>query len=229
MKHRIFLWLTAAITAALTGCATQLPMALSDNSAPKADKVTLLMSATIDNRYKASFQPELLVVNVEKGGAKEKADRFNFQPDDKARRPSEGKNAPNSYLLSYELAPGDYVMPAMLSMVRSFPFIGSFQTVLMQDLSFPKAGVYYIGHVQAVVRERKDDEERAGPVIPLIDQAVVGASGGTFDVTISDQWAVDEARFKTAYPSLAKIGIEKKLLAPHDQAKVKSRWEALKQ
>ena len=71
MKHRIFLWLTAAITAALTGCATQLPMALSDTSAPKADKVTLLMSATIDNRYKASYQPELLVVNVEKGGAKE--------------------------------------------------------------------------------------------------------------------------------------------------------------
>lgn len=229
MKHRIFLWLAAALTAAMTGCATPLPMALSDTSAPKADKVTLLMSATIDNRYKASYQPELLVVNVEKGGAKEKADRFNFKPDDKAKRPSERKDAPNSYLLSYELAPGDYVMPAMLSRVQSFPFHGTFQTVLMQDLSFPKAGVYYIGHVQAVVRERKDEEERAGPVIPLIDQAVVGASGGTFDVTVSDQWGGDEALFKAAYPSLINVGIEKKLLAPHDKSKVNTRWEAFKQ
>ena len=88
--------------------------------------------------------------------------------------------------------------------------------------------MYYIGHVQAVVRERKDGEERAGPVIPLIDQAVVGASGGTFDVTISDAWATDEALFKSTFPALARVSIEKKLLVPHDPAKVKSRWEALK-
>jgi hypothetical protein len=226
MKHRILLWLTVTLGAWLTGCATQLPMALSDGSAPKADKVTLLMSVTLDNRYKPSSQPELLVVNVEKGGAKDKADRFNFTPDAKALRNSAGENTPKSYFLSLELNPGDYVMPAMTSMARKILINGMFQTVLMQDLSFPQAGVYYIGHVQADVRERKDDEERAGPVIPLIDQAVVGASGGTFDVTISDRWAKDETVFKEAYPGLNTVGVEKKLLVPHDKVRVKSRWEA---
>src|SRR6266568_2596132 len=44
------------------------------------------------------------------------------------------------------------------------------------------AQVVYLGRVEAVRRERKDDGElRAGFVIPLIGQAVAGYSGGTFE------------------------------------------------
>jgi hypothetical protein len=215
--------------AMLGGCATQLPMALSDATAPKTEKVTVLMSATVDNQYKPRYQPELLVVHVEKPGAKEKADRLNFKPDSTSIVPSQNEGGANTYLLSYELEPGEYLLAAMTSMARSFPIIASFQTVLMQDLAFPKAGVYYVGHVQAVVRERKDDEERAGSVIPLLDQAVAGASGGTFDVQITDRWNTDEGLFKTAYPTLARVSVEPRVLSPHDKTRVQARWDQHRQ
>ncbi len=227
MKSHLLKWLFTIAAVLLTGCATQRPMALADAAAPKSDKVTVLMTTTIQNQYKTGYQPDLFVVHVEKAGAKEKADRLNFRPDETAVLGKDGEAGQRKYLLSFELDPGKHVLVALSAMVRSFPFVGTFQTRLMQDWSFDQAGVYYAGHVEAVVRERKDDEERAGPVIPLIDQAVTGASGGTFDINISDQWATDEATFRTRFPALNAAKVEKKLLAPHDKIAVKARWDDL--
>lgn len=226
MNRRIFTWLTTLMVVLLTGCATPLPMALSDAAAPKADKVTVLMSTTLGNDYKPRYQPGLVVVHWEKPDAKEKADRLNFMPDDKASVKQADGDVNKSYLLSFELDPGQHLLTSMTSQAMAFPFIGSFSTPLMQDILFERPGVYYIGHVQATVRERKGDELRAGPVIPLIDQAAVGASGGTFDIQIEDRWSADEGRFKTAYPALAKAEIAKQLLATHDQPLVLKRWES---
>lgn len=226
MKRMLFAWLSALALVVLTGCATPLPMALSDAAAPKADKVTVLMSTTLGNDFKPRYQPGLVVVHWEKPAAKEKADRLNFVPDAKAAVPPAPGVDHKSYLLSFELDPGQYLLAAMTSQAMAFPFIGSFNTPLMQDVAFAQPGVYYLGHVQAVVRERKDDEPRAGSTIPLIDQAVVGASGGTFDVQIEDRWAADESRFKTTFPALQKGSVVKQLLAPHDREKVHQRWEA---
>src|SRR2546430_12996643 len=52
------------------------------------------------------------------------------------------------------------------SSVRSLP--------LHEELTVTQPGVFYLGHVDATVRERTGGEFKAGPSIPLIDQAEIG-------------------------------------------------------
>jgi hypothetical protein len=79
--------LSLIIPVLLAGCATPTTMAYSDKSKTPVNPTgaVFLMTATLKNNYHSSFQPRLLVVNVEKVGATDKADRFNFTMDRKAR------------------------------------------------------------------------------------------------------------------------------------------------
>lgn len=86
-------------------------------------------------------------------------------------------------------------------------------------------GVFYLGHVDATVRDRKGDEFKAGPMLPLIDQAAAGASGGIFDIEVSDRWEPDEATFRSTFPELSTIVIQKSILPPFDRAQAQDWWE----
>ncbi|GAA6142624.1 hypothetical protein [Hydrogenophaga sp. 5NK40-0174] len=213
--------LTVAASALLAGCATRLPMALSEGKAPKEDKVTVLMHVSLANNYKTRYQPKLIVAHFEVPNADSKEQRFNFQPDEAATQippeTDDEKVMPHQYFLSMELDPGEYLFGGMSSMAQAFPFIGHFHTPIMQTLSFKSPGVFYIGHVNAAVRERKDDEPRAGGVIPVLDQAVTGASGGAFDVEVSDDWDTVRNKFVMVYPSLEKAEVQKQILPAWDR------------
>lgn len=115
----------------------------------------------------------------------------------------------------------------MFSQSRRFPVVGQFWTPLHEPLDV-KAGsaVYYLGHVEARVRERQGDEFRAGTLIPLIDQLAVGASGGTWDVAITDSFDVDEAVFRSRFAALKDVDIQKAILPPFDRAKAQAWWAA---
>lgn len=67
------------------------------------------------------------------------------------------------------------------------------------------------------MRERQGNEFHAGPVIPLIDQAAVGASGGTFDVEVVDAESSDEALFRTRFPALRTATIHKAMPPAFDR------------
>jgi hypothetical protein len=216
------------MAAVLAGCATRTTMAYSDDAktliAP-GDAV-FLMSATIRNDYHPSFQPRLLVVHVEKAGAKDKADRLNFTLDAKARlSEADSHEAGNSYLLRTELPPGQYVLRGLTSLSPHFPVIGTFFAPLHENLDVTQPGVFYLGHIDATVRERQGEEFKAGASIPLIDQAVAGASGGTFDVAVSDHWATDEATFRSTFPQLGSADIRKSILSPFDRAFAQDWWQ----
>lgn len=184
------------------------------------------MTATLKNAYKTSWQPRLLVVNVEKDGAKEAADRINFTMDDKARNETDSETDGNDYMLRMELNAGRYEIQGMTSLARSFLINGFFFTPLHSPIEAKEPGVFYLGHVTATVRERKENEFRAGAPIPLLDQAVVGASGGTFDVEITDQFATDEGKFRSKFPALQGVAITKAILPAFDRAKAQAWWEA---
>lgn len=212
----------------LTGCATPTPMAFQND----ADRLTAqsqpvyLMTVNIKNAYRVSFQPKLLVVNVEKPDAKEAADRINFTMDDKAKNESDVPSVGSTYMLRMGLDAGRYEIRGLTSLARGFPVQGVFFAPLHAPLESTGPGVFYLGHVAATVRERQGQEFRAGPPIPLIDQAVTGASGGTFDVVISDEWARDEAAFRAKFPALAGVTVQKALLPAFDRAKAQKLWDA---
>lgn len=219
---------SAALLALLvSGCATRTKMAFEDDSEKLADKSkpVLLMTATIKNSYKPSYQPKVLVLHVERPGATEAKDRFNFVMDAKAKEESDDPAKGSQYFIRMELEPGTYDIRGMTSMSQSFPVIASFFTPMHSPLEVKGSGVIYLGRVEATVRERQGNEFKAGPSIPLLDQALSGASGGTFDVVISDALAADEPVFRNRFPALKDAPIGKQILAPFDRAKAQDWWE----
>lgn len=228
MKKRLLILAGICIAVVVSGCATRTQMAFQNDADrfTEKSKPVYLMTATLKNIYKTSFQPRLLVVNVEKPGAKDASDRLNFTMDDKAKSETDSPNTGNSYLLRLELDAGRYEIRGLTSVARQFPFMGFFFTPLHSPLEVRGHGVFYLGHVTATVRERQGNEFRAGSTIPLIDQAIAGASGGTFDVEITDEFSSDEALFRSKFPALAGVTIQKAILPAFDRSKAQQWWEA---
>lgn len=228
MLFRVIATISLSLTLLLSGCATRTNMAFEDDSdtVSKENKPIFLMTATLRNTYRTSFQPKLLVVNVERSEVKGRADRINFTMDDKAKNESDSPTEGSSYLLRMELEQGDYVIRGLTSLGRTFPINGLYFAPLHSKLKSSVPGVFYLGHVEATIRERKENEFKAGPSIPLIDQAIAGASGGTFDIEISDQWEKDESKFKTKFPALVAVDVQKVILPPFDKAQAQKWWEA---
>lgn len=218
----------AVLIVALSGCATQSRMAFEDDKqVVTADGNPIyLMTVTLKNVYKPSFQPKLLVAHIEKQGATKSSDRLNFKMDEKSMNETDSLPDGNNYFLRMELPPGQYNIVGLSSLSRTFPFIGSYFTPIHATLEATRGGIYYLGHVEATIRERQGNEFRAGPVIPLVDQAIVGASGGTFDVEITDAFATDESLFRTKFPALANAEIRPAILPAFDRAKAQQWWEA---
>ena len=94
-----------------------------------------------------------------------------------------------------------------------------------EELKSSEQGIYYLGNINATVRKRNENEFKAGPSIPLIDQAFAEASNGTFDILISDQWEVDGPEFKEAFPVLSQANIEKRILPKFDRDRAQKWWE----
>lgn len=220
--------LALGLAVLISGCATRTKMAFEadDEKLTETSKPVYLMTATLKNTYHPSFQPKLIVVHVEKPGAKDAAGRLNFTMDTKAKAESNTVQQGNSYFLRMQLEPGPYQIVGMSSMASSFPITGFFFAPIHTPLEAGGSGVYYLGHVAATVRERVGDEFKAGPSIPLIDQAVAGASGGTFDVEISDQWETEEAQFLFRFPALKGVVVKKAILPAFDRAVAQKWWEA---
>lgn len=228
MLSRVIAITSLSLVIVLSGCATPTKMAFSNDSdaVSKTGKPIYLMTATLRNAYRTSFQPKLLAVNVERAAVKDSADRINFTMDDKAKNESDSPTEGSSYLLRMELEQGEYVIRGLTSLGRSFPINGFFFAPLHTKLKSSEPGVFYLGHIDATVRERKENEFKAGPSIPLIDQAIAGASGGTFDIEISDQWEKDGPKFETKFPALTAVTVQKVILPPFDRANAQQFWEA---
>jgi hypothetical protein len=217
-----------AIVLGVSGCATPAKMAFQDEREQAAEKQNpvFLMTVTLKNIYKTSFQPRLLVLHVEKPEAKEAADKLNFVMDEKGKSETDSVDSGNHYLLRFELNPEKYEIRGLTSRARNFLLVGHFFTPMHSPLEAKEPGVFYLGHVNATVRERQGNEFKAGSTIPLIDQAAAGASGGTFDVEITDEWSTDEAAFLSKFPALTGVTIQKTILPAFDQAKAQQWWES---
>lgn len=213
-------------TLLVTGCATRTKMAFEDES----EKLTatsnpvFLMTTTVKNTYK-NYQPKIIVANIEKPGAKDANDRLNFLIDNAAKIESDNASTGNTYLLRFQLPPGEYNLVGMLGFATSFPIRGTFVVPLHSTIQSGPSGVYYLGHAEAVIRERVGNEFKAGPSIPLLDQALSGASGGTFDVAFSDQWDAYEKTFRAKFKTLEGVEVKKSILPAFDRAKAQIWWE----
>jgi hypothetical protein len=94
------------------------------------------------------------------------------------------------------------------------------------DIQAKPNTVTYLGRARGVTRARQDGEFRAGPLIPLVDQAVTGFAKSTFDVELSDHMEEDLNAFRTIFPALSDADIQVALLPPFDRARAQAWWES---
>jgi hypothetical protein len=120
-------------------------------------------------------------------------------------------------LVRLSLAPGKFHLAGLMGQISAFPFRGLFQAPLGLMFEVPSQSIIYLGRVKIHMRPRKDNEFRAGSLIPLIDQAVLGISTSTFDISTEDASAVDLTLFKEAFPVLRDAEVKVLSLPPFDR------------
>jgi hypothetical protein len=218
---------TALIVAGLvvTGCATVNPMAFDKQTKAidTKDKSIVLMTVDVSRSDGSRYVPEPFVVKLEKPGAQNKEDRQNFKFSKDTDSLQE--NGHELYLVRFALVAGEYRLMEVTGMARAFPVNGFFTVPLLADLKVKPNSVTYIGRVTAKLRERVGNEFRAGPVAPLIDQAIAGMSGSTWDVTIDNAAPKDIGLFRDTYPALKDVAIDAAPLPAFDRAAVQRWWD----
>lgn len=227
MFSRFFSSALIVSTLMLTGCAssTLMPFSSADKAVIKPGKATYLMSATIRNDNRASHQPKATLLNVERITNSGDKVITAYTIDNLAKMESNDPAKGNTYLLRLELENASYTVRSLISQSNSLLVNGNFVTPIHATVTPTGPGVFYLGHLEAVARKRADNEFKAGPAMPLIDQAASGASTSTFDIEISDRWSTDEASFKERFPVLQKAKVEKAILPPFDRKFAQKWWE----
>jgi len=203
-------------------------MAVLDNASTtsKSAKSVFLLTVSLRNTFVPAYQPKLQAVKIVKLTGPETYKTFLFEADLASRSESNLASVGSSYLLRMEIEPGDYIIMGLNSYGQSMMINGEFFTPIGTRLRVSAAtpGICYLGHVEAIVRERKGDEFRAGPYLPMQEQKLTGASGGTFDIAITDQWETDSVKFQNKFPALKTATVQKAVLPPFNPDRIQRWW-----
>jgi hypothetical protein len=219
-------WITAAsFCCVLSGCATVNNTAVNrySQTVDTSAKSVVLVAVEVYRTDNSRFVPEPFVIKTQTPHAQSKAERQNFKFGRETG--SYDKNGHPVYLVSMSLPPGQYLLGDVMGNASAFPVNSIFDVPLLIDFTVKPHSIVYVGHITAKLRHRNGDEFRAGPLLPLIDQAVSGLSTGTWDVAIEDDANQDIASFKDNFPVLASATVEDQELPPFDRAKAQRWWD----
>jgi hypothetical protein len=199
---------------AMTGCGHNMALTKGQTSIDVTKSSIALLSVKISNQNKPDYQLDVMGALVcPQPGRCGHGSVSSYYKANSANRIHSVENSFNEYLLSFELESGSYNFHSIGAAYDHFPITGGGSVPLNYKVEIKPNTITYLGHLDVVLRERKNDSEiRAGSVVPLIDQAVVGASSGTYDVVVEDKFEDDMKLFISEYPALQKVKVEKSLL-----------------
>lgn len=217
--------LLMACIVALGGCATVNPMAINEKSTKidTTSKSILLMSLDVLRTDHSRYQPDPLAVRFARLNTQGKDIYQNFKLDRDDDTVEEKDHT--IYLVRMALPPGQYLLGDIYGRAKAFPIVGVFSIPLRLKFNVQPGTVTYIGRVTATLRPRQNNEFRAGPVIPLIDQSVSGMSGGTWDVMIQDLYRTDVPEFQQTFPILASATVIDAPLPSFDRKAIQQWWD----
>lgn len=181
----------------LTACASHLSSPLNESSEPvdvSGQSIGVFM-LKVSNQKNTFFQPSVKRMMI-KDERKNNSYVINivdaYLSKDKTFK---------EYIVSFQLMPGQYLLKDIFAKAGFYPINGKFSIPVYKSLHLPANSLAYYGRIEANVIDRLNEEQlRAGPVLPPIDQAIVGASTGTFDVTIRDNFQDDVRIIRHVYP-----------------------------
>lgn len=97
---------------------------------------------------------------------------------------------------------------------------GFFQIPLFKKITLEKGRILYSGRIEAVMREKKDDEFAAGPATPLLGQANSGIAKATFDIVIKDEYLIDKNHFVSNYIQLENKQIDRNIIPQWERSEL---------
>lgn len=196
----------------LTGCATKMPLSPDHAVSFKPNEGLAVFTMTLRNDFKNYLlTPQFIFVEASavNGG---KIHKFTFgEPEQKV------SDRELKVLGSFALPPGDYEITYFTGQTdvgfALLPVIGRFEPPFKRFFRVGSGEAVYLGHVMArLVEKTSDDEERAGSIFPLLDQATTGMSSGTFKFDIVDRYSEDVSYIKTRFPSVASRDFARRLM-----------------
>lgn len=216
--------LAASAQLLLSGCAIQ-PMAVNSKteSLKLDDKSVLLLTVDISRKEESRFQLEPRFMRAGLLDAKgSPTDEKMFRLDGDSR--IEVSQQKSIYTFRIPVSEGMTGIQQVTGVAAAFPIVAQFILPVGMQIPVANGKVIYLGRLEAVMRPRADNEYRAGPVIPLIDQAASGISGGTFDIKLVDRSDQDVPLIRNTYPALAKLPIETKIVPIPDREYLDRQW-----
>lgn len=199
-----------------------------DDIDPGGESIALLsieLSRSDENLVRALLPG---VVSIDRLGAEAKS-WWNYQLDAGAGRYDPALKR-SVHLVSLWLEPGRYRLMGFSGLIASQRPPGNFFVPVLADFTLDAGSIVYLGRVRARLRPRSGTEFRAGPRMPLRDQAAAGLSTGSFDVSVVDSSADDLPEFRRLYPGLAQPAgrlIRTALLPAFDRATAQQWWESI--
>jgi hypothetical protein len=199
------LGLALAAQLGLTGCITRMALDATKGSLAKLSKPIGIFTLRTENALKPAYEPEVTLIKVVSSSSQDTKTFGRTKPHKRV------KNQYLEYLVSVDLAPGDYSLGNVYGIGEGFLTTGQFKFPINTRFNLT-SGVTYLGHVTMINRQHKEGEPRSGAITPLIDQAASGFYAGTFDVTVTDRGETDIPDFMRAYPPLKDIPITKAIM-----------------
>lgn len=204
-------------TLLLFGCATVSgpPITEESTSVDLDAHGIALLGLTLSNTFRVSP----LISPLETHGvvvislmSTKKQERFFFEVGKPISRSDDDQRQVEDQMLSVKLPPGQYKLVCIDTTVAK---VGFGCAPVCSDFTVVARKVAYLGHLDILRRERKNDSEpRAGFVLPFFDQWYSGFSTGTFDVAIRDNYEHDIPAFKQRYRVLSAYPVDNTLLPP---------------
>ena len=228
MKRLTLYGMLLLIMLAATGCASIQPMAF-DRSTPHIDpngKAIVLMAVDLYRDDGSRYNPHPINLILTRPNGTVSGEMFGFHFTEDADAVIEDTH--KIYLARFSLDAGNYQLLRVLGDANAFPFHGWFDVPLLAPLTATAGSVTYVGRVTAKLRPRENNEFRAGPLIPLVDQALTGVSTSTWDITIDNQADKDLALFRQTFPALVDTQIAVASLPPFDREAAQKAWEGIK-
>ena len=202
--------------AMLSACGTPMGLTKQTSQLDLSKKSIVLASLELTrSNGRLMLDPRHVVLDADR----KSADGKNTPPlslDDEGMEQDTGKPR-KVVLLRMALEPGRHRLEYIGGTITGFMAAGMWSVPMSMEFEVPAQSVVYLGRISAHLRERKDNEFRAGSLIPLIDQSVLGISNATFDVAVSDKSSVDLPRFRQEFSALGNQAIQTQLLPAYDR------------
>ena len=172
----------------IVGCATNWPKQLERKLSLLDRKGIVLASVTFNNKLnQGSLLPHSFLIG--KNG-NDNYEKYRF-PIQALRALTENRMF---YLIVMDINNGNYFFYSVRGTIVGTFLRPLFEVPMLVGFQAKENEILYIGNIHLVLREKTSDSElRAGPVTPLIDQAII--ANGTFDVEINDAYERDINEF----------------------------------